>query len=81
MDEMNETNAQTDIHPTDFKLTARQTQVLLLVCNRGLSNKAIAKILNISESTVKIHISSIMKAYCVQNRTQLAIVTRSTLKT
>lgn len=54
-------------------LTHRQQEVLELIANRGLSNKQIAKVLGISESTVKIHVSAIMKAYCVRNRTQLAL--------
>ncbi len=63
-----------------LELTPRQREVLVLVCNRGLSNKAIAKTLNISESTVKIHMSSILKIYCVQNRTQLVIASQSVLR-
>lgn len=55
------------------RLTGRQRQVLKLVCNRGLSNKAIGKMLDIGESTVKIHMSAILKAYGVKNRTQLAL--------
>lgn len=54
-------------------LTPRQSQVLKLVCHRGLSNKAIGNILKISESTVKIHISAILRRYGVQNRTQLVL--------
>lgn len=61
-------------------LTPRQTQVLSLVCNRGLSNKKIAQALKISESTVKIHMSAILREYGVRNRTQLALVVNSTLK-
>jgi DNA-binding NarL/FixJ family response regulator len=57
----------------DIKLTNRQTEIFNLVCRRGLSNKKIAQILNISESTVKVHISAILKAYRVRNRTQLAL--------
>lgn len=56
-----------------IRLTARQREIMALVANRGLSNKKIAQILNISESTVKVHISSILKAYGVRNRTQLAL--------
>jgi DNA-binding CsgD family transcriptional regulator len=55
-------------------LTPRQREVLDLIANRGLSNKQIARVLGISESTVKIHVSAIMKAYCVRNRTQLALM-------
>ena len=54
-------------------LTARQQEVLNLVCRRGLSNKRIAQTLNISESTVKVHISAILKSYGVRNRTQLVL--------
>lgn len=56
-----------------IRLTARQREIMTLVANRGLSNKKIAQVLNISESTVKVHISSILKAYGVRNRTQLAL--------
>src|SRR3546814_3453279 len=41
-------------------LTPRQQDVLLLLA-RGLSNKAIASQLEISESTVKVHIRAIME--------------------
>lgn len=54
-------------------LTPRQKQILDLVSNRGASNKIIAKTLNISESTVKLHMGAILKKYNVRNRTQLAV--------
>lgn len=59
--------------PNGIDLTDRQTQVRDLLCERGLSNKAIARQLSISESTVKIHVGSILKRYGVRNRTQLAL--------
>ena len=55
------------------KLTVRQQEVMDLICHRGLSNKQIARTLNLSESTVKIHVSAIMKAHGVRNRTQLVL--------
>lgn len=54
-------------------LTPRQKQILRLVSVKGASNKAIAKTLSISESTVKLHMSAIFKKYGVRNRTQLAL--------
>jgi DNA-binding CsgD family transcriptional regulator len=54
-------------------LTSRQQEVFDLIANRGLSNKQIARTLNIAESTVKLHVSAIMKNFCVRNRTQLAL--------
>jgi len=60
----------------DIHLTDRQRQVFDLIANRGLSNKQIAQVLKISESTVKIHVSAVMKNLCVRNRTQLALTAR-----
>lgn len=54
-------------------LTARQEQVFRLIIERGASNKAIAKSIGISESTVKLHLTEIFKKYGVKNRTQLAV--------
>lgn len=58
----------------EFNLTDRQQQVFELIAKRGVSNKQIAKTLGISESTVKIHVSAVMKHFCVRNRTQLALM-------
>lgn len=54
-------------------LTNRQQQIADIVCNRGISNKVIAKMLDITESTVKLHMTTILKKYGVRNRTQLAL--------
>lgn len=54
------------------RLTSRQRQILNILVTSGPSNKIIAKQLNISESTVKMHIASLFKKYAVKNRTQLA---------
>ena len=56
-----------------IKLTARQDEIYKLISIRGLSNKQLARVLHISENTVKIHVSNIMKTLCVRNRTQLAL--------
>jgi DNA-binding NarL/FixJ family response regulator len=61
------------IEKKGIRLTERQKEVLELICKRGLSNKKIATILKISESTVKLHVSSIMKEYGVRNRIQLVL--------
>lgn len=60
----------------DVKLNARQHQILYLITKRGLSNKMIGKILNISESSVKSNIGSILKKYGLRSRTQLVIHTK-----
>lgn len=53
-------------------LTAREEQVLQLV-GRGLINKQIARELNISESTVKTHLTNVFQTIGVQDRTQAAL--------
>ena len=53
-------------------LTQRELEVLIQVAN-GMINKEIATNLNISERTVKNHISSIFKKIEVSDRTQAAV--------
>lgn len=53
-------------------LTKRELEVLILV-SEGMFNKEIANKLNISERTVKNHISSIFKKIDVADRTQAAV--------
>jgi DNA-binding NarL/FixJ family response regulator len=50
-------------------LTERQMQVLKLVI-QGKPNKLIARELEVAEGTVKIHVTAILKALNVANRTQ-----------
>ena len=58
--------------PEEFGLTERQGQVLGLMV-RGFSNREIAEVLVLSEGTVKIHMTAILKALGVGNRTQALI--------
>lgn len=62
--------SSTSITPkTDnFGISNRQFSVLQLITT-GLSNKEIARELDISESTVKTHVSSLISALAVHNRT------------
>lgn len=53
-------------------LTSRELEVLIQVAN-GMFNKEIATNLNISERTVKNHISNIFKKIDVSDRTQAAV--------
>jgi DNA-binding NarL/FixJ family response regulator len=50
-------------------LTARQQEVLVQLC-MGKSNKDIARALQLAEGTVKLHVTAILKALNVNNRTQ-----------
>jgi DNA-binding NarL/FixJ family response regulator len=56
----------------DLGLTERQMEVLALMM-QGKSNKAISRVLDLAEPTVKIHVSAILKALKVANRTKAVI--------
>jgi DNA-binding NarL/FixJ family response regulator len=53
----------------ELGLTERQLEVLGLMM-QGKSNKAICRVLNVAEPTVKIHVSAILKALKAANRTE-----------
>ena len=59
--------------PADFAdelhLSPRQIEVLSLMM-RGMSNKAICRALSLAEPTVKYHVTAILKALKVTNRTE-----------
>ena len=59
--------------PADLGLSERQAQILRLLL-QGRSNKLICRDLDLAESTVKNHISLILKALNVTTRTQAVIV-------
>jgi DNA-binding NarL/FixJ family response regulator len=58
--------------PRDLGLTERQLEVLALMM-RGRSNKAISRVLDLAEPTVKNHITAILKTLKVSNRTEAVI--------
>lgn len=62
-----------DVSPVDpgDVLTDRQREVLSLLAG-GASNKDIADRLGIAEATVRVHVSSVLRALGVENRTQAA---------
>ena len=64
-----ETNSESS-NQTDIKnLTERQIATLRIAM-QGKANKVIARELNISEATVKAHLSSVFRALGVKNRTE-----------
>jgi len=67
-------------YDSKINLTPRQEQIANLISTRGASNKVIAKVLGIAESTVKLHMGAILKKYGVKNRTQLAVFAKETIQ-
>jgi DNA-binding NarL/FixJ family response regulator len=61
-----------DTPPAGVHLTAREREVLAELA-RGRSNREIARLLDVSEKTVKTHVSAILAKLGVQDRTQAAL--------
>jgi DNA-binding NarL/FixJ family response regulator len=59
-----------------FALTKSQVRVLELLAE-GKSNRDIAELLEVTEGTVKIHVSAIFKAMKVSNRSQALLLAQS----
>ena len=58
-----------ELAPTDNKLSKRQKQLIVML-DRGLSNRQIADELGISEHTVKVHLWRLFRRLGVKSRTQ-----------
>jgi two-component system, NarL family, nitrate/nitrite response regulator NarL len=54
-------------------LSAREIEVIQLLCS-GSPNKIIARQLNISEATVKVHVKAILRKTQAKNRTEAALM-------
>jgi len=64
------------VSPADLGFTERQMEVLALMM-QGRSNKAISRTLKVAEPTVKHHVTAILKALKVENRTEAVIAVGS----
>lgn len=71
-------NEARKIKSGDINLTPRQTQILRMISETGSSNKVIARKLKISESTVKLHVTGLLKKFGARNRTQLVLFSERT---
>lgn len=65
-----------EIREAASKLTARQREVLDLM-GRGMSNKEIARVLTVSDHTVKIHVAAVLRLLNVANRTEAVVVAQN----
>lgn len=73
-DQAHSVNSEADADAMQLKrqLTLRQKEILAKL-GEGKSNKQIARELLVSENTVKVHVSSILKVLNLDNRTQAGI--------
>jgi NarL family two-component system response regulator LiaR len=60
---------------TSDELTPRELDVLRCIA-QGMSNKQVAQTLSVSTTTVRSHVSSMIRKLNVENRTQLALYAR-----
>ena len=65
-----ESTAVTDINPG--KLSPREREIIVMLAH-GASNKEIARVLNLSESTIKIHVQGILRKLNIAKRVQAAV--------
>lgn len=61
--------------PAQTQLTQRQMEVLMEM-KHGFSNKEIAKVLNMSPSTVKVHVAAILRELEASTRTQAVFLAK-----
>ncbi|MBT9313470.1 response regulator [Leptothoe kymatousa] len=66
------TKSDFQVAQVDVPLTERELEVLKLIAN-GKTNKGIARALNVTEGTVKNHVSNILTRLELRDRTQAAI--------
>lgn len=69
------TEEETIFNPLAEKLTERELQVLEGL-TKGMSNKEIARHLDIQEPTVKLHMKTLYRKVGAANRTQAALIAR-----
>jgi len=56
----------------DYDISARELDIIRCLAN-GFSNKSIARELDITEATVKVHLKAVLRKLGLENRTQIAI--------
>lgn len=65
-----------EIREAASNLTARQQEVLGLM-GRGMSNKEIARELDVSDHTIKIHVAAVLRLFNATNRTEAVVMAQN----
>jgi two-component system, NarL family, nitrate/nitrite response regulator NarL len=65
-------NGRTAANADEHRLTPREREILLLIAD-GLSNKMIARALEISEGTVKVHVKHLLRKLNLRSRVEVAV--------
>ena len=75
VDFMTAETATTQAHPLAEKLSQRELQMLEGLC-AGKSNKEIARDLDLTEPTIKLHMKTLYRKLDAHNRTQAALIAK-----
>ncbi|WP_132859881.1 response regulator [Shimia isoporae] len=67
--------SETPDHPLKSQLSSREIEVLNGLC-RGLSNKEIARELDLQEVTIKLHVRTLCRKIEAKNRTHAAMIAK-----
>ena len=67
-------NELTPNKPNNFDLLSPKEKEVICLISNGLSNKVIAKALNITDGTVKLHVKSILKKLNLSSRVEAAVL-------
>ena len=67
------TRSQDTVHTADVRMSQRERQIANALL-KNLTNKEIANELNISERTVKFHVSNLLSKFKVQRRSDLLVL-------
>ncbi|HEX9447763.1 MAG TPA: response regulator transcription factor [Dongiaceae bacterium] len=71
--QLQQASAATDLSTSTGVTLSRREQEVLGCVKQGMTNKEIARELDLQEVTIKLHIGSLCRKFEVSNRTQLAI--------
>jgi DNA-binding NarL/FixJ family response regulator len=66
-------------HAKALRKFTRREEEILAILSRGMTNKEIGRVLNISEKTVKHHMTIIMQKLHVRNRVEVVVAARQDL--
>lgn len=64
-----------DAPAPELQLSPRQQQVLAMLCD-GLSNKEIARALDITDHTIRVHLAAVYRALGVSSRTRAVLIAK-----
>lgn len=71
--DLDKANPNHNTHSLSSNLTPRQLEVLMYLCE-GKPNKLIARELEMSENTVRVHVSAILSALGASNRSEAMLI-------